>query len=81
MTITVWQVLLQRDFRFYLWNIAFVDLALVTCSLSVLLVPAVDFGDRMSLSLTLLLTAVAFKEVCSSCMLARPSGSLHISSA
>ena len=47
------------------WNIAMIDFLLVCSSLTVLLVPAEDFADRMAMSLTLLLTAVAFKQVVS----------------
>lgn len=42
-----------------------IDFLLVCSSLTVLLVPAEDFADRMAMSLTLLLTAVAFKQVVS----------------
>ena len=54
---------LLRDY--YLWNIAFYDFMLVLISLTVLLVPPEEFADRMAMSLTLLLTAVAFKQVVS----------------
>jgi len=60
------RLMIKRQYGYYLWNIALIDLMLVLTSLTVLLVPAKDFADRMALSLTLLLTAVAFKQVVSS---------------
>ncbi len=59
------ECVLQRHSSYYLWNIIFIDLMLVCTSFSVLLVPPSEFADRMSISLTLLLTAVAFKYVVS----------------
>ena len=50
--------MVQRKPSFYLYNIAFIDMALVITSLTVWLLPPAEFGERMSLSLTLLLTAV-----------------------
>ena len=57
---------LERRPWYYLLNVAFIDGALVSISLSVLLVPPEDFADRSAMSLTLLLTAVAFKQVVAS---------------
>lgn len=60
------KLLLARQPGYYLWNVAFIDCMLVVISLFVLLVPPEEFGDRMAMSLTLLLTAIAFKQVVSS---------------
>jgi len=56
------KVAVQREHSYYVRheNFSFIDLCLVRSSLLVLLVPASQFEDRMGLSLTLLLTAVAF---------------------
>ena len=59
------KLMIRRESAYYLWNIALIDFLLVLTSLAVLLVPAEEFADRMSMSLTLLLTAVAFKQVVS----------------
>ena len=59
------ECLLKRRSSYYMWNIVFIDFALVLTSFSVLLIPASELADRMSISLTLLLTAVAFKFVVS----------------
>ncbi|EOD25755.1 hypothetical protein EMIHUDRAFT_421383 [Emiliania huxleyi CCMP1516] len=57
------KVAVQRNHWYYLMNVFLIDFALVGSSLFVLLVPPAQFEDRMGLSLTLLLTAVAFKEL------------------
>jgi len=57
------KVAVTRDSWYYLTNVFLIDLCLVCSSFTVLLVPPSEFQDRMGLSLTLLLTAVAFKEL------------------
>jgi hypothetical protein len=59
------KLMIRRRSAYYLWNIALIDFLLVLTSLTVLLVPAEEFADRMAMSLTLLLTAIAFKQVVS----------------
>ena len=55
--------IVQRGSRYYLYNIVLTEIFLVLLSLTAKVVPVEEFADRMSISLTLLLTSVAFKFV------------------
>jgi len=54
---------LTRDPTYYLWNIVVVVFMLVLAAFSVVGVPHNELADRMSITMTLLLTIVAFKFV------------------
>jgi hypothetical protein len=54
---------LTRVPTYYLWNIVVVMFVLVLSAFSVVGVPYEDYADRMSITMTLLLTVVAFKFV------------------
>jgi len=49
-----------RRYQYYLWSIAFVACMITTLGLLPFALPASDIGGRLSISLTLLLTAVTF---------------------
>lgn len=53
----------ERRPSYYMWNVVVVMFPLVGTAASVVGVPVTDLADRMSISLTLMLTAVAFKFV------------------
>merc|ERR1711871_1885688 len=59
------KIMLQRNITYYMWNVVLIESCLVAASLSVMLLLPEDFSDRMAISLTLLLTTVAFKQVVS----------------
>jgi hypothetical protein len=52
----------KRKSAFYVLNIMMLNAVLVVMAFTVLLVPAEEFADRMSVSMTILLTNVAFKQ-------------------
>lgn len=51
----------RRKPEFYLYNIVFPTFIIILCSFGTALVPVDDFSSRTSITLTLLLTVVAFK--------------------
>ena len=56
-------VFMQRKPAFFLWNVVVVMFPIVATAASAVAVPGHAMADRMSISLTLMLTAVAFKFV------------------
>ena len=56
-------VFVERKPAFFLWNVVVVMFPIVATAASAVAVPGHAMADRMSISLTLLLTAVAFKFV------------------
>ena len=55
--------IVRRGSTYYLYNIALTEALLVLLSTTAKIVPLDEFADRMSISLTLLLTSIAFKFV------------------
>jgi len=55
------EIRVQRDCKFYLWNMVVIAFALVEMSFVVYSMPPTDLADRMGVNLTLVLTIVAFK--------------------
>ncbi|XP_066292111.1 glycine receptor subunit alpha-4-like isoform X1 [Branchiostoma lanceolatum] len=53
----------QRKMGFYVWNIAFIMFLIMALSFTAFSVPPNEPADRLSVTLTLLLTSVAFKFV------------------
>eukprot|EP00457_Paulinella_chromatophora_P009270 gb/GEZN01009332.1/.p1 GENE.gb/GEZN01009332.1/~~gb/GEZN01009332.1/.p1 ORF type:complete len:416 (+),score=42.68 gb/GEZN01009332.1/:29-1276(+) len=66
MLFAVMVIKMQREPKFYLWNVVGILFLLVVASFSVVGSPPSEFGDRQSISVTLVLAAVAFKLVVSS---------------
>ena len=58
---------LTREPWYYLWNIVVIIFVLILAAFCVVAVPAEDLADRMSITMTLMLTIVAFKFVIGSC--------------
>ena len=57
------KLVMQRAPSFYLWNVCFVNFLIVLVSFSVVGIPNGDLADRLSVTLTCMLTSVAFKFV------------------
>ena len=58
---------LTREPWYYLWNIVVIIFVLILAAFCVVAVPADELADRMSITMTLMLTIVAFKFVIGSC--------------
>ena len=56
-------VYMTRVPDFYIYNVVLTSFLIVFCSLSVVTVPIDNFADRMSITMTMLLTTVAFRFV------------------
>ena len=54
---------MTRQPEFYIYNVVLTTFLIVMCNMSVVTIPIEDFTDRMSITMTLLLTMVAFKFV------------------
>ena len=52
---------MRRKPDFYLYNIVFPTFIIILCAFGTSIVPLENFSDRTSITLTLLLTIVAFK--------------------
>lgn len=56
-------VFMTRVPDFYIYNVVLTSFLIVLCSLTVVTIPIEDFADRMSITMTMLLTTVAFRFV------------------
>jgi len=57
------RLIIRREPSFFLWNVGFVNFTLVLVSFTVSGIPPSDLADRLSVTLTCMLTSVAFKFV------------------
>jgi hypothetical protein len=57
------RLIICREPSFFLWNVGFVNFTLVLVSFTVSGIPPSDLADRLSVTLTCMLTSVAFKFV------------------
>lgn len=64
----VLQAYMSRSGSFYLSNIVFITYIIVLISMSVCAIDVTDYGSRLSVLITAILTAVAFKFVCAGYM-------------
>lgn len=55
------EIRVERQCEFYLWNMVVVNFALVEMAFAVYAIPPADIADRLAVNLTLVLTVVAFK--------------------